>query len=240
MNTHHQIILPPDMPRQMRLRLKRLPNGTPVPYFVAWVDGKPDFRIMSPTSMRRAIRQKLCWVCGAHLDGGAGAFVAGPMCVINRTSAEPPNHLDCAIWSAKACPFLTMPKKVRRETNIPGELAEPPGFMIARNPGVTAIIRSHSWRVFDPRAAGVGGGGGVLWNFDIDSVSWMAEGRDATDREILESVESGVPALSDLAERQGVSGALAVQLADALSQWFPDIKRFPAADFPNIIGALSP
>jgi hypothetical protein len=85
------------LPKTMRkLPLER---GFPVPWFVDWIDGKPEFRAMNPQRYRSAIRERLCWVCGEKI-GISLCFVAGPMCGINRTSSEPPSHIDCARWSA--------------------------------------------------------------------------------------------------------------------------------------------
>src|SRR4029077_8964998 len=101
-------------------RMRHLPvnsKGYPVPWFVAWVDGQPEFRAMDGAKFRRAIREKLCWVCGGKL-GVYVCLVAGPMCGINRTSSEPPCHLECAQWSARNCPFLSNPRQVRREDEV--------------------------------------------------------------------------------------------------------------------------
>src|SRR6516164_3611940 len=95
-------------------KLKHLPideRGYPVPWFVDWVDGKPEFRAMDGRKFRDAIKKRLCWVCGDRL-GINLAFLAGPMCGINRTSAEPPSHYICAAWSARNCPFLNNPHAV--------------------------------------------------------------------------------------------------------------------------------
>jgi hypothetical protein len=66
-----------------------------VPWFVAWFDGKPEFRAMDGLKWIRAVREHLCWVCGGRL-GVWQTFVLGPMCGINRTTVEPPCHLECA------------------------------------------------------------------------------------------------------------------------------------------------
>ena len=34
---------------------------------------------------------------------------------MNRTSAEPPSHRDCAEFAVKACPFLTQRELTRRK-----------------------------------------------------------------------------------------------------------------------------
>lgn len=238
-----EIKLPDDMPRNIFYGLPRDDVGRPVPFFVEYIDGKPDFRIMNSRNMRRAIVENLCWVCGRRLTRGTGTFVAGPMCVINRTSAEPPSHYDCARWSARACPFLTKPAKERRETNMPADMAEPPGVMIARNPGCTALIVSTKWSHFRPPI-----GQGLLWRFNIERVEWMAEGRGAALDEVWTSVETGISALVDMADKQDAEEggraaryALAQQVNDSLIEWFPDQPTNEGMRaYPNIIRALTP
>ena len=138
-------------------RIARLPRnhaGYPVPWFVATVDGTPDFRIVRPGGIKDAVRFELCWLCGQRLGANA-AFVLGPMCTINRVSPEPPSHRDCALYAARACPFLTTPHMRRRTTGLPGDIVDPDGEMIARNPGVVAVWVSRNWspipghRLFD-------------------------------------------------------------------------------------------
>ncbi len=120
------------------LRITTLPvdeRGFPVPRFVAWIDGKPDFRVVDPRQRARAVRLNRCWICGEAF-GAHKAFVVGPMCVVNRVSSEPPSHRECAVFAAQACPFLTLPRARRRDANLPAT-GEPPGVMLTRNPGVT-------------------------------------------------------------------------------------------------------
>jgi hypothetical protein len=92
----------------MTRRLRRLPiseNGFPVPWFVSWPGGKPDFRNADPVKLAHAIRQDLCWLCGQTL-GRYKTFVIKPMGAISRHSAEPPAHRDCATYAVQACPLL--------------------------------------------------------------------------------------------------------------------------------------
>lgn len=78
-------------------RIARLPRnkvGYPIPWFVAHLDdGTRDFRIAGQEQHIRAMRERLCYVCGGPL-GGFGAFTIGPMCAVNRISSEPPAHRD--------------------------------------------------------------------------------------------------------------------------------------------------
>src|SRR5713226_4149106 len=183
-------------------RMKHLPldeRGNPVPWFVAWVDGKPEFRAMDGQKFKRAIREKRCWVCGLTL-GVYKTFVAGPMCGINRTSSEPPSHLECARWSARNCPFLSNPQMVRREDEFTvkcGGEDSVAGVGLTRNPGVTMLWTTRTYEVFpDPRQKG---SGYLLTMGEPESVEWYRCGKPATRAEVVESVESGLPALEAIA-----------------------------------------
>src|SRR6516162_8680773 len=130
------------------VRMQHLPvdeRGYVVPWFVDWLDGKPEFRAMDLNKFVRAIKQRRCWVCGERL-GVNMCFVAGPMCGINRTSSEPPSDLVCARWSARNCPFLANPRMVRREdeVSLDGNAA---GLMIKRNPGVAMLWITRSYEI---------------------------------------------------------------------------------------------
>jgi len=180
--------LPPLIPRIAALPVDE--RGYPVPFFVAWINGKPEFRMADSAKLVRCVKEKLCWVCGQKL-GRNMAFVIGPMCAVNRTTAEPPSHLDCAEWSVKGCPFLSKPQMVRREDELTesnkGNVA---GEMITRNPGVILIWVTRSYRIFqDPS-------GKPLFQIgEPDHTSWWRLGRPATRAEVLESIQSGIPLL---------------------------------------------
>lgn len=171
-------------------------RGYPVPWFVAWIDGKPDFRVMDGDKLQQAVRFKKCWVCGSPL-GRKFTFCIGPMCAINRTIGEPPSHLECVDFSARACPFLSMPKAKRRENNIPeNSQSSPTG--LKRNPGVVLLWTTDSYRIIR------GNAGEPLFRLgDPQRLEWIAEGRTASRAEILESIESGLKMLRDLAEMEG-------------------------------------
>lgn len=182
----------PEMPRRIAA-LKKDERGYPVPWFVAWVNGRPEFRCADPEKLGRAIRERRCWVCGEHTKFQL-AFLIGPMCAVNRTTAEPPCHLECAEFSAKACPFLTLPKAQRREGNLPEETQEAAGFAIKRNPGCCLIWVCHDYKLFDDER------GGVLFRLPLpDRVLWYAEGRAATRDEVMHSIETGLPILEEMA-----------------------------------------
>ena len=83
------------------LRLRKLPldpRGYPVPWFVAWVNGEPEFRAADGRKFAQAVQHKLCWVCGEPL-GKWLAFPIGPMCAITRTTAEPPTNVGSMLYT---------------------------------------------------------------------------------------------------------------------------------------------
>lgn len=204
----------PDLPSRMRA----LPvdhRGFPVPWFVAWVGGLPQFPIADGRKFALAHRRGLCWVCGGAL-GRLKAFVIGPMCAVNRTSSEPPSHLECARFSARNCPFLSRPrmKRVGGE-NVPSGADVPAGEMICRNPGVALVWISKRYTTFDD------GRGGLLFNIDQPhDVEWYAHGRAATREEVTESIRTGLPILEDFAAKdpdpEGAMDELARRTAAAL------------------------
>jgi hypothetical protein len=188
-----------DIPARM-LKLPIDERGYPIPKFVETLDGKPDFRVVKRGWVTACIKQKLCWVCGEPL-GRHLAFVIGPMCAINRVSSEPPSHLDCARFSAKGCPFLTQPKRIRNEHDLP-EHKQVSGIAFARNPGVALIWVTESYKPFKPHTGGL-----LIEVGEPTKLEWYARGRQATRAEIMESIESGLPALRKVAE---IEGAVAV------------------------------
>lgn len=180
-------------------RMKRLPRdsaGRPVPYFVAWIDDKPDFRVIDTGKMKAAVRFKLCMVCGDVLGANA-SFVIGPMCSVNRVSAEPPCHYTCATWSAINCPFLANPYKVRREAHLPEDRTAPAGTALLHNPGVTLVWSSRRWEAFKVPT-------GLLWDIgEPTDVEWYHRGRSATRAEVLRAMQTGLPLLQEAAKQDG-------------------------------------
>jgi hypothetical protein len=188
---HRQLCTAPE-------RIKELPtdkHGRPVPWFVLWADGVPDFRVVRARGLQLAWTEARCWVCGQR-RGATASFVIGPMCSVNRVSPEPPSHLDCALYSAQFCPFLATPQMIRRDRGLKeeGQLSDgyssPAGVMIERNPGVALVWTSRNFSAFKAP-------GGVL--FDVGEpqrVSWWAQGRPATREEVEHSLDTGLPSLA--------------------------------------------
>lgn len=189
----------PEMPASIA-RLKRDGRGYPVPFFVWWCDGKPDFRIINPVAIERCIKDRLCWICGEKL-GRFLTFVSGPMCGVNRISSEPASHLKCTHFAVKACPFMLLPKAKRRLAGLPENIQQPgpsDSIHLDRNPGVTML-----WIVLQTSHIRVDWGktGGALLHLPKPfTVEWWSQGRKATRDEVLESIDSGITELLKLCD----------------------------------------
>jgi hypothetical protein len=199
----------------MPKRIKRLPvdqRGFPTPYFVHYVNGQADHRIVETSKFKPALEEKRCWICGDYL-GRYMTFLLGPMCVVSRTVAEPPSHTDCAEYAAKACPFLSRPQMVRRDAGLPPDIREADGIPIARNPGVMCAWTTRQFKAFQPAPEQL-----LFRVGDPTHVAWWSEGRAATRAEVQASLNSGVPLLQKLADEDGPAAQLALHQAILAAQ----------------------
>jgi hypothetical protein len=205
----YRIDLPP-----MPANIAKLPahRGFPVPWFVPFIDGKPEPRMAEGKKIAQAVREKRCWVCGQRL-GRFFAFVIGPMCTINRVSAEPPCHVECGEFSAIACPFLNGKEMERRENDMPPAM-DCVGVMIRRNPGCICLWTTSKFEIERE-------GRGVLFRIGNPSaVKWFAKGRKATRAEVEESIRTGYPILMDMAQSQSAEAVEALTRAKASAECY--------------------
>lgn len=204
-------------------RIRSLPvdaRGYPIPWFVADVGGVRDFRVADAEKRARAVRHRLCWICGHALSGPRQErllhFVIGPMCAVNRVSSEPSSHLDCAEFAVRACPFMLLPRAQYREAGLP-EGADMPGEALKRNSGVSAIYSCASCQPF-----AVSPGWLIRMSEPVD-IRWYAEGRAATRPEVLGAIDSGMPHLRKLAAQDGGRAGLELDFAyqRLTLEWLP-------------------
>jgi hypothetical protein len=209
--------LPPVPPRMQLLPIEE--RGYPVPWFVQWVDGKPDFRVMDRRKWGLAVRFGNCWLCGEPC-GVLRTFVIGPMCGVNRTTSEPPCHEECAEFAATACPFMTLPKSGYRHGDY-DETQQPAGMPIFRNPGVTCLWTTREFSVFRTGGLeGPGNPGRLIHLGDPRKVRWFAQGRKATRAEVLTSIDGGIPFLRREAQAQSQDAV------DALDRMLLEFQRY--------------
>lgn len=197
------------VPKHMR-HLPIARNGYLVPAFVAEINGEWDFRVIKPGWINLCHNRKLCWLCGEPL-GRFRCYAVGPMCAVNLVSSEPPSHVTCATYAALACPFMTKPRMVRNEKDMPEHAKALPGIPLARNPGVMAL-----WVTDKPNRL-LRTGTGFLFKLDPTPVEiqWWTEGREATEEEVLASIHSGLPLLRKTCQSEAENEALDEYIAAA-------------------------
>lgn len=186
-------------------------RGFPVPYFVAWFDpagaqvadgkGAPDHRVIDPAKLARCLKFSLCWLCGQPL-GKWRALVVGPMCLVNRTSAEPDCHVTCAEFAVRACPFLANDRARRNEIRPkPIDAAMSPAGH-KRNPGVACIFaHTERWLKRIPQ-----GNRAPLFQMptgEPERLTFWANGERASRAQVMDSLDSGAVILRQAAELEG-------------------------------------
>jgi len=161
---------------------------------VANGQGTPDFRVVGPGKVQKAVKHELCWICGAPLAHSPIVFCIGPMCACNAVSSDGPGHSDCMHYAVQACPFLTKPRMRRNEKSLPEQTCEAPGLPLKRNPGVALLWFTDQTHY--SADVGLYDLGRPLW------VEWWCEGRPATRAEVLASIESGLPLLRQACDEE--------------------------------------
>lgn len=105
-----------DVPKQLA-HLKIDSRGYPIPYFVSWIDGKPEFRFLEQDRLDMILERKVCHICGKKLPQDFFYFIAGPWGLHNKISTDAPMHRLCAEFSLVACPHLYLQKAERRDND---------------------------------------------------------------------------------------------------------------------------
>jgi len=99
-------------------------RGLPIPYVqFLYADGTPDFRTIDEAKLARALRFRLCGLCGEGM-GRHVHFVGGPKCVEFGHFYDPPMHRSCAELALRTCPHLARSKGKYADTNPRGDLGE--------------------------------------------------------------------------------------------------------------------
>jgi hypothetical protein len=226
MNDHARHTLRPGLPA-LPARVRKLPldrRGYPIPWFVYTAeDGTRDFRVADNGKRLRAVKEKLCWICGQRMPGPF-VFLIGPMCAVNRNTSEPPSHRDCADFAVRACPFMVLPEAQYRRANLPSDTRGHP-YALDGNPGATCMWVTDSFKPY--RVPGMP----QDWLIDIGppiDVLWFARGRTATRAEVIASLDARIHKLVEVAQAHDEMDAL-LRAVWGVEPFLPtDGKQLPA------------
>jgi hypothetical protein len=181
-----------------------------VPWFVAWKDGEPDFRLIEPAKFIEAIRSRKCWICGQPLQEVV-TFVAVPMAGFMRVTPEPPAHAECASFSARACPHLALPQAQRREI----EGATFPGNHDKSNQGMVML-----WATKKYKPVQLDNGTYAVLMSEAIKVKWFVQARPASRDEVLAALEPIAVHMRRLAVVDNLTAQLEANIA-RLMKWVP-------------------
>jgi len=96
--------------------LERDHRGYPIPWNVLRADdGTPLFTINDDRKHWRAIRERICPICGVRL-GRWLWFVGGPLSAFdpNGWYLDLPGHVECLEYALATCPYLAAPQYSKR------------------------------------------------------------------------------------------------------------------------------
>ncbi len=102
------------IPKRLQ-HLKTDERGYPIPFFIAYIDGKADFRLADERKQLLCIKEDLCWICGKKLLKHVYFFITGPLGLKNKTVTDCGMHRECAEFSLQACPHMFYENAERRE-----------------------------------------------------------------------------------------------------------------------------
>ena len=91
-------------------------RGYPIPYFVPFVNGKPNFKYQDAKKKEICRKYMKCHICGNRLFDKSFWFICGPLGYLNHVSSDEAMHEDCARFSMKYCPHLVNLKAERKVT----------------------------------------------------------------------------------------------------------------------------
>lgn len=137
-----------------------------------------------------ALNEKRCFFCGEKL-GSYFAFVIGSISTILRTYPQPPAHRLCALYAALA--------------------AE--GTLLRRTSSISAVWLTQGYK---PEA--LPDGRTRIQLGDPTEVLWFKQGREATEAEITEELETAYALLLDTAKAEGDRAVEALTISYAMAR----------------------
>jgi hypothetical protein len=170
----------PNLPQRIA-KLPRDHRGYPVPSFVRWINGKPDFVETNPDHWQRCVQHRVCWICGDPCKGLL-SFVCGPSAAFTGMTTEPAAHAECAMFALRTCPFIMFPNR-RRDLERHDTAEQGLSVRTSRhNPGVWLLWVAKRFAV---RRIG---NSAVIAPGKPRGFAWMREGRDATRSEVIDAL----------------------------------------------------
>lgn len=123
-------------------------RGYPIPYFVAYVNGKPDFRLYDSEKWRLCIKFDKCAICGRKNHPKSYFFIGGELMSKNKVSSDNAMHRACAEFSLQACPHMYFQKADRNDHGDEYKKAQGNNpFLVESKPTAIHLIKADKYWV---------------------------------------------------------------------------------------------
>jgi len=122
------------------------PRGFAIPYFVSFIDGKPEFRLLDISKQYKCIADRLCAVCGRKLPKDSMFFIGGILTFTNRVCTDPGMHRICAEYSLMTCPHMYYERAQRREKGLEGMPIEDSKILDPGKPKQLYLIKASKYK----------------------------------------------------------------------------------------------
>lgn len=145
-------------------------RGYPIPFFVAYVNGKPDFRMLCERKQHMCVDRKLCSICGKKLHEFY-YFITGPMGLQSCTHSDPPMHKYCAEYSIDTCPHLHFQRaQVNDRGDVYKEIDAKNYARVKEKPNTLFLIKADKFKLLN-----MPGYGHVLQFRKVSAVKYIYE-----------------------------------------------------------------
>lgn len=96
-----------EMPERVK-KLSRDPRGFPIPYVILVDENGAHFKINDESKVQKALKYKLCAICGYGMKSGDMWLAGGPLSAFHPDGAfnDTPMHYECGKYALQVCPFL--------------------------------------------------------------------------------------------------------------------------------------
>lgn len=125
-------------------------RGYPVPFFVSYIKGEPEFRFLNPDRLQMIFDTKVCNICGKKLPKDYCYFISGPLGLKNCVATDGGMHRVCAEFSLQACPHIFFQKAQYRENDERGKIAaaNTPAYQVKEKPTELFLVKVDKWEQF--------------------------------------------------------------------------------------------
>jgi len=117
-------------------------RGYPIPFFVPWKNGQPDFMYQDAEKQKLTTEKHLCHICGKKLHKDYHYFISGIHGLTNQVASDAAMHRECAEYSLQVCPHMLY-QKAERQTS--GDVLIP-DIHAKEKPEKLYLIKSSKYR----------------------------------------------------------------------------------------------